>query len=84
LQILDSFTLEKNMDVTFVKPSTQIVETIHTPEHWLQFLDEENVQLVILDADLDLEFAKAIRSQPGWNIDFEDDELVIFTLDKRN
>ena len=70
------------MDRTPVSTSTQIGGTIHSPENWLQLLDEENVQLVILDAQLDLELVNAIRSQPAWNIDFEDNELVIFTSTK--
>jgi len=70
---------EKNMDRTPVKTSTRISEMIHSPENWLHFLDEENVQIVILDAQLDIELANTIRAQPDWNIDFEDDELVIFT-----
>lgn len=70
------------MDRTPVKTSTQISGMIHSPENWLHFLAEENVQIVILDAQLDIELANTIRSQPDWNIDFEDDELVIFTSTK--
>ena len=70
------------MNGTPVNISTQTGGTVHSPEIWLQFLSEENVQLVILDAQLDLELANTIRLQPDWNVDFEDDELVIFTSTK--
>ena len=70
------------MDRAPVSISTQSGETIHSPGNWLHFLDEGNVQLVILDAQFDLELINTIRLQPDWNIDFEDDELVIFTSTK--
>lgn len=70
------------MDRTTFGIGAQFGETIHLSENWLRFLDEENVQLVILDAQIDLELANSIRSQPDWNVDFEDDELVIFTSTK--
>ena len=50
----------------------------------MQLLDEENVQLVILDAQLDSELVQTTRLQPEWQVDFEDDELVIFTSAKRH
>ena len=70
------------MNGTPVNISTQTGGTILSPENWLQYLDEENVQLVILDAQIDLELVNTIRSRPDWNVDFEDDELVIFTPTK--
>ena len=70
------------MDRTPVRISTQIGETTHSPENWLQIFDEENVQLIILDSHLDIELINIIRLQPEWNLDFEDDELVIFTSTK--
>jgi hypothetical protein len=58
--------------------------TIHPTHEWLQLFDEENVQLVILDSQLDSELVQAIRLQSDWKVDFEDDELVIFTSTKRH
>jgi hypothetical protein len=72
------------MDRTSVKSSDQTGATNHSSENWLQIFDDENVQFIILDAQLDFELVNVTRSHPDWNIDFEDDELVIFTLDKRN
>ena len=47
---------------------------------WLQMLDEENVQCIILDSQTDTELIETIRSQPKWIVDVEDTEVVIFTL----
>ena len=70
------------MDKTPVNTSTQINGMLHSPKNWLGLFDEENVQLVILDAQLDFELINTIRSQPDWTVDFEDEELVIFTSAK--
>jgi hypothetical protein len=72
------------MERTPVKQSVQTELSIQPPDEWLQLFDEENIQLVILDSHLDSELVQAIRLQPEWNLDFEDDELVIFTLAKRH
>ena len=72
------------MERTPLQQSMQTELTIHPAHEWLQLFDEENVQLVILDSQLDSELVQAIRLQPEWNIDFEDDELVIFTSTKRH
>ena len=71
------------MERTPVKQSMQTELAIHPAHEWLQLFDEENVQLVILDSHLDVELIQVIRSHPEWNVDFEDDELVIFTLVQR-
>ena len=68
---------------TPLQQSVQTELVVHPTHQWLQLFDEENVQLVILDSHLDIELIQAIRSQPGWNVDFEDDELVIFTSARR-
>lgn len=47
-------------------------------ENWLETLDEQGVQFVILDPCDDRDLAKAMRSQPGWEVDFEDREATIF------
>ena len=49
---------------------------------WLQILDEENVQCIILDSQTDSELIEVLRSQPRWSVDFEDTEVAIFTLAK--
>jgi uncharacterized radical SAM superfamily protein len=49
---------------------------------WLQMLDEENVQFIILDLQSDADLVETIRSQSKWTVDFEDAELVIFTSAK--
>ena len=71
------------MERTPLQQSVQTAPTIHFPDDQLRFLGEENVQLVILDTHLDDELVQAIRLQPEWKVDFEDDELVIFTSAKR-
>ncbi|MFZ5818757.1 MAG: hypothetical protein ACOYYJ_02560 [Chloroflexota bacterium] len=65
------------------KQTAQAEATMHSPADWLQVLDEENVQFVVLDSHLDTELMEIIRLQPEWKVDFEDDELTIFTLAKR-
>lgn len=72
------------MERTPLQQSMQPELTIHPAHEWLQLFDEENVQLVILDAQLDTELTQTIRLQSEWQVDFEDDELVIFTLAKRH
>lgn len=72
------------MERTPLQQSMQSELTFHPAHEWLQLFDEENVQLVILDAQLDIELTQAIRLQSEWQVDFEDDELVIFTLAKRH
>jgi hypothetical protein len=68
---------------TPIKQAVQTEFALYPTHEWLQLFDEENVQLVILDSHLDTELIQAIRSQREWKVDFEDDELVIFTLAKR-
>jgi predicted dithiol-disulfide oxidoreductase (DUF899 family) len=54
-----------------VKNSIQI-ESPHTDD-WLRLFNKENVQFTILDLHADAELVKAIRSQPEWTIDFEEE-----------
>jgi hypothetical protein len=68
---------------THVKQAVQTEFALYPTHEWLQLFDDEHVQLVILDSCLDIELIQAIRSQPEWNVDFEDDELVVFTSNKR-
>ena len=71
------------MEQTPLQQSIQAELAICPPPEWLQLFDEENVQLVILDAQLDTELIEIIRLQPEWQVDSEDDELVIFASAKR-
>ena len=71
------------MERTPFQQSVQAELAICPPYECLQLFDEENVQLVILDAQLDTELVEIIRLQPEWQVDFEDDELVIFISAKR-
>jgi hypothetical protein len=71
------------MQHTSVSYSTATEFRIQPPDdHCLQWFEKENVQLVILDPVLDSELVELLRSQPGWNLDSEDKEVVIFTLPK--
>ena len=71
------------MERTLLQQSVQAELAIYPSLEWLQLFEEENVQLVILDSHLDTEFIEIIRLQPEWQVDFEDDELVIFISAKR-
>jgi hypothetical protein len=71
------------MKRTPLQQSLQTEVAICSPPEWLQLFEEENVQLLILDAQLDTELIEIIRLQSEWKADSEDDELVIFTSAKR-
>jgi len=47
-------------------------------EDWPQVLDEYGVQFLVLNRHDDGDLLKIFRSQPGWTVDFEDEEAVIF------
>ena len=72
------------MERSPLQQAMQVELGICLPHEWLQLFEEENVQLAILDAQLDTELIETIRLQPEWQVDFEDDELVIFTSSKRH
>lgn len=48
-------------------------------ECWLAALDTYGVQLLILDKERDATLLQLVRSRPGWTVDFEDNESVLFT-----
>ena len=48
-------------------------------EGWLTALDSYGVQFLILDKERDRPLLKLVRSRPGWTVDFEDRESVLFT-----
>ena len=47
-------------------------------EDWAGVLDEYGVQFLILDIHSDGDLLKLFQSQPGWKVDFQDEEAVIF------
>jgi hypothetical protein len=47
-------------------------------ENWPRVFDEHDVQFLVLDRHDDTDLLDLFRSQPGWTLDFEDEEAVIF------
>lgn len=47
-------------------------------QDWSVMLDEHGVQFLVLDRHSDSGLLSLFRSQPGWTIDFEDEEAAIF------
>ena len=47
-------------------------------EDWPAVLDEYGVQFLMLDRRDDSDLLKLFRLQPGWAVDFEDEEAIIF------
>jgi hypothetical protein len=47
-------------------------------ENWPRVFDEYGVQFLVLDRHDDTDLLDLFRSQPGWTLDFEDEEAVIF------
>ncbi len=47
-------------------------------EDWPEVLDEYGVQFLVLGRHDDRDLLKLFRSQPGWAVDFEDKEAIIF------
>jgi hypothetical protein len=47
-------------------------------EHWLGIFEKYDVQFLVLNRHDDSDLLKLFRSQPGWTVDFEDGEAVIF------
>jgi len=47
-------------------------------EDWPQVLDEYGVQFLVLDRHDDSDLLDLFRSRPGWMVDFEDKEAVLF------
>jgi len=45
---------------------------------WLRGLDEYDVRFLVLDLDSDRKLVEFFQSQPGWTVDFEDGEAVLF------
>jgi len=47
--------------------------------NWVAMLDEYGVEFLALDRHDDSEMVQVFRSQPGWAVDFENEETVLFT-----
>jgi hypothetical protein len=47
-------------------------------KRWLGMLDQYDVQFLALDLHSDSVLVELLRSQPGWAVDFEDGEAVLF------
>lgn len=45
---------------------------------WPAVLDEYGVQFLVLGRHDDSDLLKLFRLQPGWAVDFEDEEAIIF------
>ncbi|MBC8449504.1 MAG: hypothetical protein H8D78_17290 [Chloroflexi bacterium] len=46
--------------------------------NWPEVLHEYGVQFLILDRRHDSDLLGLFQTQPGWTVDFEDEEAVIF------
>jgi hypothetical protein len=47
-------------------------------EDWPAVLDEHGAQFLVLDLHRDSDLVKLFRSQPGWIVDFEDKDAILF------
>lgn len=48
-------------------------------KRWLRMLDEYGVRFLAVDLHSDSDLVELFRSQPGWVVDFEDVEGVLFS-----
>jgi hypothetical protein len=46
--------------------------------YWQKVLDKSRVQFLALDRYSDSELIKLFRLHPGWVVDFESEEVVLF------
>ena len=54
------------------------MERPDTNDDWLKMLEEYEVEFLVVDPHTDSELLGLFRSQPGWAVDFEDREAIIF------
>jgi Uma2 family endonuclease len=47
-------------------------------ENWLRALDTYRVRFLVLNLQSESDMVKYFRSQPGWLVDFQDEESIIF------
>ncbi len=55
-----------------------IAQATDVNENWPVMLDEYGVQFLVLHRHDDSDLLSLFRAQPGWAVDFEDGEAVIF------
>lgn len=54
------------------------VEKSNVNENWLECFEEHDVRFVVLDPSRDGGLVEILRRQPGWLVDLEDHEVVVF------
>ena len=47
-------------------------------KNWLTMLDAHHVRFLVLNLHSESDVVRYFRSQPGWTVDFEDEEAIIF------
>jgi hypothetical protein len=47
-------------------------------EDWLRVLDQYSVQISVLGLHADRDLLMLLRSEAGWEVDFEDAQVVLF------
>jgi hypothetical protein len=50
-------------------------------KNWPGELDSYGVQIVVLDLAGDSDLVERFQSEPGWRVDFDDGEAIIFARD---
>jgi len=55
-----------------------IAQQTGVDEDWPRVLDAYGVKFLVLDRHDDSDLLELFRSQPGWKVDFQDEEGVIF------
>lgn len=45
---------------------------------WRALLDAHDVQFIVLDVQLDRGWQQAMKDQPGWMVDVEDEQTVLY------
>ena len=52
-------------------------------KNWPGELDRHGVQFVVLDLAVDSDLVERFHSEPGWAVDFDDGEAIIFARECR-
>jgi hypothetical protein len=47
-------------------------------EDWVEMVEKQGVQFLVLSRHDDSDLLKLFQSQPGWTVDFEDGEAIVF------
>ena len=47
-------------------------------DNWSHVLEKHGIQFVVLSRSQDKKLVKALRRQPGWSVDFKDQDTIIF------